>query len=32
MTWIAANEPSAFDFNANERVDFADVVHLFGSL
>ena len=31
MNWIAANEPvSAFDHNANGRIDFADVVWLFG--
>jgi tripartite motif-containing protein 71 len=33
MTWIAANEPvSAFDYNVNTRIDFADVVWLFNHL
>ena len=33
MTWIAANEPvSAFDYNGNGRIDFADVVWLFNNL
>jgi hypothetical protein len=33
MAWIEANEPlSAFDYNGNGRIDFADVVWLFGSL
>lgn len=33
MTWIAANEPlKAFDYNANGRIDFADVVWLFNHL
>ncbi len=33
MTWIPANEPlSAFDFNGNGRIDFADVVWLFNHL
>jgi len=33
MTWIAANEPiSAFDLNGNDRIDFADIVALFGEI
>jgi PKD repeat protein len=33
MAWIAANEPvTAFDCNANGRIDFADVVLLFNFL
>jgi hypothetical protein len=33
MEWIAANEPvSAFDLNRNGRIDFADIVRLFGEI
>ena len=33
MDWIAANEPvTAFDYNGNGRIDFADVVWLFDHL
>lgn len=33
MIWIAANEPlSAFDYNANGRIDIADVVSLLNHL
>jgi hypothetical protein len=33
MSWISANEPvSAFDYNGNGRIDFADVVWLFNHL
>ena len=33
LTWIAENEPlGAFDYNANGRIDFADVVWLFNNL
>jgi hypothetical protein len=33
MSWITANEPlSAFDYNGNSRIDFADVVWLFNHL
>ncbi len=33
LNWIAANEPvSAFDYNGNGRVDFADLVELFNIL
>ena len=33
MQWIAANEPvSAFDFYGNGRIDFNDIVMLFGEI
>jgi hypothetical protein len=33
MQWIAANEPvSAFDFKGNGRIDFNDIVKLFGEI
>jgi tripartite motif-containing protein 71 len=33
MQWIAANEPvTAFDFNGNGRIDFNDIVVLFGEI
>jgi PKD repeat protein len=33
MDWITANQPiSAFDFNKNGRIDFTDVVKLFGMM
>ena len=33
MTWIGTNDPiSAFDYNQNGRIDFADVVQLFNTL
>ena len=33
MEWIAAHEPvSAFDLNGNGRIDFADIVRLFGKV
>ena len=33
MTWLAANEPiDLFDYNDNERIDFADVTTLFNDL
>jgi hypothetical protein len=32
-TWIAASEPvEGFDYNGNDRIDFADVVWLSGRL
>jgi hypothetical protein len=33
MTWIAENEPiDAFDLNGNNRIDFSDIVQLFGEV
>ncbi|NLX49895.1 MAG: hypothetical protein GXY82_08520 [Methanospirillum sp.] len=33
VTWIAGNEPvSAFDYNANGRIDYNDAVWLFNQL
>jgi PKD repeat protein len=33
MEWIAVNEPvDAFDLNGNGRIDFADIVGLFGEI